>query len=195
MNRRDAIMRVSTMMGGTLAAPWLTSMLSGCSNSPEEKQAILESFTPEVKNLLAEIAETIIPATDTPGAKEAKVQDYIADIVADCFNEKDRTAFFNGLNDLQKKANETYQKGFEQLDEKQRIEFLTKMEQEAKDYAEANKGNKEAPAHIFRTLKGLTLTGYFTSEPGATKALTYVHIPGKYVGCMPLEKGQKAWAT
>ncbi|MCU0391004.1 MAG: gluconate 2-dehydrogenase subunit 3 family protein [Thermoflexibacter sp.] len=195
MNRRDALMRVSTMMGGTLAAPWLTSVLSGCSNTAEEKQAILESFTPEVKNLIAEIADTIIPTTSTPGAKEAKVQDFIADIIADCFNEKDRKDFFMGLNEFQKKCNEANQKGFEQLDEKQRVDFLTKTEQEAKEYKEKNKDNKEAPPHVFGTLKSLTLTGYFTSEAGATKALAYVHIPGKYVGCMPLEKGQKAWAT
>ena len=195
MNRRDAIMRVSTMMGGSLAAPWLTSILSGCSNTPEEKQAVLESFTPEVKGSLAEIADTIIPTTSTPGAKEAKVQDFIADIVADCFNEKDRKAFFTGMTDLQKSCQTTYNKPFEQLDEKQRIEFLTKVEQEAKEYKEKNKDNKEAPPHIWGTLKGLVLTGYFTSEIGATKALNYLPIPGKYEGCVPLEKGQKAWAT
>jgi hypothetical protein len=195
MNRRDAIMRVSTMMGGTLAAPWLTSVLGGCSNTAEEKQAILESFTPEVKGLLAEIADTIIPTTSTPGAKEAKVHDFIADVVADCFNEKDRNNFFVGLTDFQKKCQEANKNAFEKCDEKQRIDFLTKMELEAKDYKEANKDNKEAVPHIFGTLKSMTLTGYFTSEIGATKALNYIHIPGKYQGCVPLEKGQKAWAT
>lgn len=195
MNRRDAIMRVSTMMGGSLAAPWLTSILSGCSNTPEEKQAILESFTPEVKGTLAEIADTIIPTTSTPGAKEAKVHDFIADVVADCFNEKDRKAFFAGMTELQSKCQTAHSKPFEQLDEKTRIEFLTKIEQEAKEYKEKNKDNKEAPPHIWGTLKGLVLTGYFTSEAGATKALNYLPVPGKYVGCMPLEKGQKAWAT
>jgi hypothetical protein len=41
----------------------------------------------------------------------------------------------------------------------------------------------------------LTCLGYYTSEIGATKALKYVHIPGKYEACIPLQPGQKAWAT
>jgi hypothetical protein len=44
-------------------------------------------------------------------------------------------------------------------------------------------------------MKELTLLGYFTSEPGATKALRYVAVPGRYDGCIPYKKGDKAWAT
>ncbi len=195
MNRRDALMRTSTLMGSAFVAPWLGSALGGCTNTAEEKQAILEAFTPVVKGMIAEIADTIIPTTGTPGAKEAKVQDFIADIVADCFNEKDRKAFFVGLNEFQGKCIEANKNQFEKCDEKQRIDFLTKMETEAKEYKEKNKDNKEADPHIFSTLKSLTLTGYFTSEIGASKALEYLHIPGKYEGCVPLKAGQKAWAT
>jgi hypothetical protein len=44
-------------------------------------------------------------------------------------------------------------------------------------------------------LKELTLTGFFTSEVGATKALRYVAVPGKFEGSVPYTKGEKAWAT
>ena len=44
-------------------------------------------------------------------------------------------------------------------------------------------------------IKQLTLWGYFSSEIGATQALRYVAIPGKYEGCIPYKKGDKAWAT
>ena len=47
---------------------------------------------------------------------------------------------------------------------------------------------------FFRQMKDLTITGYFTSEIGATQALAYDPIPGKFNGCVPLEKDQKAWA-
>jgi hypothetical protein len=43
-------------------------------------------------------------------------------------------------------------------------------------------------------MKGLTVTGYFTSEIGATQALEYLPIPGKFEACIPLKPGQKAWA-
>jgi len=50
------------------------------------------------------------------------------------------------------------------------------------------------PAHYFTMMKQLTLLGYFTSKPGATEALRYVPVPGRYEGCIPYTKGEKAWA-
>ena len=47
---------------------------------------------------------------------------------------------------------------------------------------------------FFQRMKELTVTGYFTSEIGATKALEYLPIPGKFEGCIPLKPNQKAWA-
>ena len=44
-------------------------------------------------------------------------------------------------------------------------------------------------------MKELTLTGFFTSEVGATKAVRYVAVPGRYEGSIPYKKGDKAWAT
>ena len=49
--------------------------------------------------------------------------------------------------------------------------------------------------NYFGMMKQLTLLGYFTSEIGATKALRYIAVPGKYEGCVPYKKGDKAWAT
>ena len=53
----------------------------------------------------------------------------------------------------------------------------------------------ELPNHYFRMIKELTLLGYFTSEIGATKALRYVAVPGRYDGSVPYKKGDRAWAT
>ena len=52
-----------------------------------------------------------------------------------------------------------------------------------------------APPHFFQLISELTYLGYYTSEIGATKALRYVHIPVRYESCVPLQPGQKAWAT
>ena len=53
---------------------------------------------------------------------------------------------------------------------------------------------KDVSKHYFTMMKELTLTGFFTSEVGATKALRYVAIPGRFEGCVPYKKGDKAWA-
>ena len=47
---------------------------------------------------------------------------------------------------------------------------------------------------FFVQMKGLTVTGYFTSEIGATQALDYLPIPGRFDGSWPMPKGQKSWA-
>jgi hypothetical protein len=67
---------------------------------------------------------------------------------------------------------------------------LVQIDNEQKEYTR-NK-NEEDPAHYFRMMKELTLYGYFTSQPGVTKAKRYMPVPGKYIGCVDYHKGEKA---
>ena len=138
------------------------------------------------------MAETILPATDTPGAKEAKVGEFMTVIVKDCYEEKDQKTFLEGM----KKATKRAPKRMVNHSWKARRSsattcwlILTKKQ----DYGKTKK--PEDPNHYFSLIKQLTLWGYFTSEPGATKALRYVAVPGRYEGCIPYKKGDKAWAT
>jgi hypothetical protein len=71
--------------------------------------------------------------------------------------------------------------------------MIVDLDEEAKKYQETK--TSEQPTHHFTMIKQLTLWGYFSSEIGATQALRYVAIPGKYEGCVPYKKGDKAWAT
>ncbi|MGH2553929.1 MAG: gluconate 2-dehydrogenase subunit 3 family protein [Chitinophagaceae bacterium] len=50
------------------------------------------------------------------------------------------------------------------------------------------------PNHYFTMMKHLTLWGYFTSETGCREALRYNPVPGRYEGCVPYNKGDRAWA-
>lgn len=197
MNRRDAIQRVAIMMGGALTVPSLAMAL-------ENHQASgTSAFNADQMRLVAEVADTIIPRTKTPGAKDAKVQQFISDVVNDCYNEGDRKMFMEGLNGLQDNCRKRFGKGFETLTPAQRIEALKGLEEQA-IASRNNKGTRQAnlwfdtekmnPQFWFM-IKELTLIGYFTSEAGATQALRYQHVPGKYEGCIPYKKGDKAWAT
>ena len=69
---------------------------------------------------------------------------------------------------------------------------MIELDKEAKDFNKNKK--KEDPPHYFALMKQLTLLGYFTSEPGATQALNYVSVPGKFEACIPYKKGDKAYA-
>lgn len=48
---------------------------------------------------------------------------------------------------------------------------------------------------FFRAMKELTLLGYYTSQPGATRELRYAAVPGRYDGCVPVDAGTRTWAV
>lgn len=186
MNRRQAVSTLSLLVGGTMLGA--EAFLSGC-KSP----ARTVNFTPEDIAYMDEIAETILPATKTPGAKEAKVGAYMAIMVKDCYDEKDQKIFIEGLDKLDDASKKKNSKSFLDSTPQQRHDLLVAIDQEARAYIKTKK--KEDPAHYFSMVKRLTLDGYFTSEIGAKQALNYVPVPGKYVGCTDYKKGDKAWAS
>ena len=53
------------------------------------------------------------------------------------------------------------------------------------------------PGHqpFFRTMKELTLLGYYTSQIGATQELKYAQVPGRFDGCVPFSSIGRAWST
>ena len=184
--------RVGLLLGGTVVGAEL--FMSGCKNAPDKNiGAGGTNFSNDDIAYFDEIAETILPATDTPGAKDAKVGAFWATIVKDCYTEQEQKVFLDGMKKLNDASQTKNGKSFMESMPEQRHDLLVALDKEQKDYMAAKK--KDDPAHYFRMMKELTLWGYFTSEPGATKALRYIAVPGKYVGCMDYKKGEKAWAT
>ena len=184
--------RVALLLGGTVVGAEM--FLSGCKNTPEQNLgAGGANFNNDDIAFLDEVADTILPATDSPGAKEAKVGQFMTVIVKDCYTQSEQKVFLEGMKKLNDASKEKNGKSFMDSTPEQRHDLLVLLDKEAKDYMAAKK--KDDPTHYFRMMKELTLWGYFTSEPGATKALRYVAVPGKYIGCMDYKKGEKAWAT
>jgi hypothetical protein len=192
MNRRDALARVSLLLGGTILGA--EAFLSGCTNPPEQKLGGTGiNFSDADIAFLDQVAETILPKTDTPGAKDAQVGAFMARIVKDCYTEADQKVFLAGMQQLDDASKKKNGKSFMEATPEQQHDLLVDLDKEAKGYAATKK--KDDPQHYFRMMKELTLWGYFTSEQGATKALRYVAVPGKYEGCIDYKKGDKAWAT
>lgn len=198
MKRRDALGRVALLMGGTLSAPTMLAFLEGCKPSAESSSAMTFPFSADRKALVSEVAEIIIPKTDTPGAKDAKVGEFIEKMLKECYEGKDQESFNKGLAELEKKdflkaKPEEQTKILKEMEANAKDE-LSKAGEEKKKYTEAGKEYTDAGVPFFRLMKELTLLGYFTSEPGATQALEYVAVPGRYDGCIDLKPGQKNWA-
>ncbi len=187
MNRREAISSVALLLGGTIIGA--EAFLSGC--KPATGGPV--SFSPKDIAFLDEVGETILPATSTPGAKDARIGEFMKTIVSDCYEEKDQKIFMDGMKKLDDASQKKYNKSFVESTPEQRHDLLVALDAEAKEYQKTKQ--KTDPNHYFRMMKELTLWGYFTSEVGATKALRYVAVPGKYEGCIDYKKGDKAWAT
>ena len=190
MNRREALSSVALLLGGTIIGAEM--FLSGCANPDKIATAGLQ-FSPDDISFLDEVGETIIPATSTPGAKETKIGEFMKTIVNDCYEEKNQKVFLDGMKQLETASKTKNGKSFLESTPEQRHNLLAALDKEQKEYTAKKK--PEDPAHYFRMMKELTLWGYFTSEAGATKALRYVAVPGRYEGCIPYKKGDKAWAT
>jgi len=189
MNRRDAIGRVALIMGGTIIGAEF--LLSGC--KPHAAATLANLFDEDHVAFLDEVADTILPDTaSSPGAKAAKVGSFMTVMVRDCYEPADQDIFVKGLGKIDEASNKKFSKNFMDLDATQKTALLTDLDKEQEVYSKAKK--PKDPNHYFRMMKELTLFGYFTSEVGATKALRYVPIPGRFDGCIPYKKGDKAWA-
>ncbi len=184
MERREALLLTATVVGGTLIGSEF--FLSGCAR----KTDVSSLFSDADLLILDEVGETILPETDrSPGAKAAKIGLFMKTIVSDCYSEKEQTIFINGILELDNLSKNAYGNGFLKLEAKQRYALIDKLDKTVR-----NTKNTTAP-HFFQMMKELTLWGYFTSEPGATKALRYQPVPGVFKGCIPYQEGDKAWAT
>jgi len=182
MERKEAIQYITLLLGGTMVG--VNSLLSGC--KLEDKKM----FSAEDITYLDEIADTILPETATPGAKAAKVGSFMVVMVNDCYEPKDQAIFKKGMDTINDLSSSKYGSEFIKLAPDQRHELLLQIDTEQKEYAKNKK--EEDPTHYFRMIKELTLLGYFTSQPGVTKAKRYMPVPGKYIGCVDYHKGEKA---
>jgi Gluconate 2-dehydrogenase subunit 3 len=187
MNRREALSSVALLLGGTIIGGQLFS-LAGCKSTPE---MVNDLFNSDDVALMDEIAETIIPETNTPGAKAAKTGAFMALMVKDCYKPEHQQIFTAGLKTINDLAQKQYQSSFMDLDAEKKKTMLTALDVEQKEYTKDD-ANKENP-HYFRMLKELTLLGFFTSEVGGTQVLKYVEVPGRYDACIPYKKGDPVY--
>src|SRR5690242_9429896 len=216
MNRREAVQYISLIVGGTIVGS--SSFLAGCTNSTKTSM----TFSDADVSLLDEVADTILPTTKTPGAKAAKVGQFMTVMVNDCYEVPDQKIFHEGLGKLNDESNKKYSKDFMKLSPQQKHDLLVSLDKASADFQKKVNAEYAAlsdekktqltlqrnfegedpwadkrradPNYYYAMMKQLTLLGYFTSEIGCTKARRYVETPGHYDGDLPYKKGDKAFA-
>ena len=191
MKRKDFLrLSGSLAIGSVTTAPVLLN--SSCTPRPPELRT---EMTEKDIALLNDIGETILPSTeDVPGAKAAKIGDYIFMMYSDMMKEDDKLLLVDGFHRVDTDSYELFKNDFVNL-EKDKKEFLIQgYQNEALVTGQQKSAGLKTEDHFFNLIKGLTLSGYFSSEVGMTQARVYVPIPGKFIGCVPLKDGQKPWA-
>ncbi len=190
MDRRTIIKQISIITGATFIGGELF-IQSGC--KAEKKPETSFIFTTEQISLLDEIGETILPQTDTPGAKAINIGAFMQKMVAECYNPEQQKIFIGGVDAINVNFEKLYSTSFSKATSSQKEKFLNELNTAMIQYKKDKK--EKEPDHYFLMMKQLTILGYFTSETGATKALRYMAVPGKYDGSYAYKKGDKAWAT
>jgi len=174
--------------GYALSATAVLGVMNGCQaeNTPNWKPSFLSE---EQGNTLIELTEAIIPKTDTPGANDVGVHQFIDQLLNECLSEKEQVLFTTGLDQLQSDSKTKFKTSFAKTTSDQKKEILGGYDKAA--YAANNTPGGEMP--FFTMAKQLTYLGYFTSEAVGTEVLRYNPIPGGYNGCIPYEKGDRVW--
>jgi hypothetical protein len=205
MERRELLKLIAVLTGGAVVGGEV--FLSGCKTGAKADAG----FTAANISLLDEIGETIIPATNTPGAKAAQVGEFMKVMVTDCYTLAQQDAFMKGISTIDEACRKMHNNIFMDCSPEQRHSLLVSMEKEAKEFNKAveekdipkrkefEKAGKPYdfvgyPLHYYTMIKQLTLLGFFTSKTGMTETLRHIPVPGKYDGAYPYAKEDKAWA-
>jgi hypothetical protein len=171
MNRRQSLVSLSALAAHALFPQVLERFAivsRAVAGAADQWQP--ELLSPPLGARLVEIAETILPETDTPGAKAARVHVFVDLALARCIVPAQQQAVVAAIVALG-------------------ADFVNVSPTERQRRVE------QMPTEALGLLRELTMLGYFTSEIGATQALAYDAVPGGYRGCVDLKPGQKAWAT
>jgi hypothetical protein len=209
MNRREALIRVAGLMGGTLSASTLLAIRKGlaagtglaagagysATTSAVTEPSILSTSQ---RDIVSGVVDIMIPRTDTPGAVDVGVPGFIDLMLRDVYTQADRDRYLAGLTDFDATALSENGKTFVALELQQRVALVRKFHDAAMGEERRLRG---AHAHLQRPFvlmtKELTLLGFFTSQVGANQVLQYVAVPGSYHGCIPVDQAGngKTWAV
>ena len=218
MNRRELVRRAALSMGGAISTPTILGILQGCAKEPEPdwKPSVL---TRKELAVVSQVADIMLPRTDTPGALDVGVPAFIDTVLKDVYSREARNHYMQGLHDFDTGAQEMHGTPFASLEPTvqrtlvQRFHAAAIADERATNARKWKQLVEEArnaaiieqrtvpPAPPRRSFilgtKELALLRFFTSEPGATQVLQYVAIPGSYHGCLPVRQAGngKRWAT
>ena len=151
----------------------------------------LRTLSAAQNEIVVAMSEVMIPATDTPGARAAKVNEFIDLILTDWATEEEKKIFLEGLEEADRKTNALFGRGFAGASAKEQAAIVQAFDEEL-----AASRNEKLPKQIrsweltlvlpfFAQMRRLALVGYYTSPIGQDQELKVEIIPGALHGCVP----------
>lgn len=175
MNRRSGIKTLLIISAGA-------ALLPSCLQDEKKLSLTLKNIKIDGRDeeLLSEVSETIIPKTNTPGAKDVSAHLFALMMIDDCDDPADQDKFVKGLKEFQDFSRKKFDKSFVKCTPAEKGELLKSIES----------GNTipENVAFFYSTIKRLTVQAYTSSEYYLTKVHVYQLVPGKFYGCVPVKK-------
>ncbi|HEV3418658.1 MAG TPA: gluconate 2-dehydrogenase subunit 3 family protein [Candidatus Acidoferrum sp.] len=190
MERREAL----RLMGAASVFSVLSSDLFAATLQAQlatNKAGTLRTLSPAQNEIVVAMSDVMIPATDTPGAKAAKVNEFIDLILTEWATGEERKIFLEGLAEADRKTNELFGHGFAAASAKEQAAIVQAFDEEL-----ATSRNEKLPEQIrtweltlllpfFAQMRRLTLVGYYASPIGQEQELKVEIIPGALHGCVP----------
>lgn len=175
MDRRSSIKTLLIISTGA-------ALLPSCLQEDKKSSIALKNIKVDGndENLLAEISETIIPKTDTPGAKDVSAHLFALMMVDECYPPDSREKFVNGIKEFKNFSKKKFDKSFEKCTPAERAELLSAIE--------SKKEMTDDLGFFNSSMKKLTVQAFTTSEYYLTKVHEYKLVPGKFYGCVPVTK-------
>lgn len=166
MDRKSFLKNSFIFAGGLAFLPYFSS----CQDSVEQANLVL-----------AELGETIIPETTTPGSKTLGLHNFVKKMVEDCGDEEQQKLFGKGLVAFESRFKRSHDAIFEDATPSQRSEFLKAIEAGELEIADEREfEEKETIEKFYSLIKNLTIRGYKNSKYYMTEVVPYELVPGRY---------------
>jgi len=175
MNRRNLIKTLGLSAIGLATVPlWIDSW------TPESLPETESGATPEQKLVLKDLMDIIIPATDTPGARDLEVDRFILTMVADCYEKEAQDKFFAGFDQLNASAKVRYSLEFSDLEDVQKLELSEEIL--------SGTTQDELGYKFLSFVKGLTIAGYMNSQYVMENITKYEFVPTRFNGSFKVDQ-------
>jgi hypothetical protein len=198
MQRREAL---KMLLGSSVLSAVPADLFGFFRDSHPASGYALRTLDPLQNELVVAMIDQIIPATETPGAKGALVNEFMDVILTEWANDEERRNFLNGLADVNKQSNALFSKDFAAASPEQQLTLLRSLDENAAVARARSEPQKRPPFwkpegrdtqmqdDFFTVFKKMAVHGYYTSEIGFSQELKLQIIPGAQHGCVQVAPG------